>query len=364
MFPMKVGYMPDKSIGATISISVTLTSGVTLDTNSLVLKSNPYFRQCIRGERHTDSNECLKCAKGQYILSKNFKGSCEACPANLNCFGGDKIGPSSNYWRLDGWKSRGVRCQNDEACLGYDISSYNSSSSTRMLTTTNNFTCTELSTSDANVCLTGWCESKYQGNLCATCSKGNAKSSQIYCVPCSDNPGYYGLFVVIMFFAVAFIVFTVKNAMKVKPEASKEKPKSAILMKILTNYMQLVSIVASFDFKWPEEVTSMFSAQTKVASSSSTVFSIDCFYPEATPGSSVRPFFTKLLFLSLSPILLVAISALVWFLVLLHYARKNPDPTKRKIDKHEFKSRLTTTCVVLLFMIHTNIVQTTLLALK
>jgi hypothetical protein len=162
--------------------------------------------------------------------------------------------------------------------------------------------------------------------------------------------------------AVAFIVFTVKNAMKVKkPEEMKEQPKSAVLMKIFTNYTQLISIVASFDFDWPDQITGLFSAQSKVASSSSSVFSIDCFFPEATPGSSFRPFFVRLLFISLSPILLVAISAIVWHIVLKIYAKKEGKTT---YDKKMFTSKLTTTCVVLLFMIHTNIIQTTLQGFK
>jgi hypothetical protein len=148
--------------------------------------------------------------------------------------------------------------------------------------------------------------------------------------------------------------------MKVKKEI-KEQPKSAVLMKIFTNYTQLISIVASFDFDWPDQITGLFSAQSKVASSSSTVFSIDCFFPEATPGSSFRPFFVRLLFISLSPLLLVVISTIVWHVVLKIYAKKAGLAT---YNKAEFKSKLTTTCVVLLFMIHTNIIQTTLQGFK
>jgi hypothetical protein len=209
-------------------------------------------------------------------------------------------------------------------------------------------------------CYTGWCSENYEGNLCQTCKSGYAKSNNIYCVPCSNNPSYYVLIVVFLLLAIGFIVFTVKNALKIKPTEAGYKPKSSILMKIFFNYLQLVSIVSSFPFDWPSAVTSMFSSENTIASSSSQVFSIDCFFPAAKQGDSFRPYFVKLLFISLSPLLLIVVSTAVWFFVFLYYKMKNGTP----IDKHKFKSNLTTTVVVLLFMIHTNLVQTVISSFK
>lgn len=347
-YPMKLSFAIGATTTATVKSSISIDSGSSVQTTALSIAFTSYFRKCGRGERETDTDECFSCPKLYYILSKESKGTCAFCPDNLNCFGGDLIGPSVNYWRLDGWKQKALRCVNDEACLGYQVDPTNATS----------YNCTEQYNS--TFCYTGFCSERYQGNLCATCSTGNAKSSQIYCVACANNPGYYVLFVVILIVAVAFIVFTVKNAMKVKKEI-KEQPKSAILMKIFTNYTQLISIVASFDFQWPDQITGLFSAQSKVASSSSSVFSIDCFFPEAKPGASFRPFFVKLLFISLSPLLLVGIAALVWHIVLKIYAKK---AGLKEYNKREFRSKLTTTSVVLLFMVHTNIIQTTLQGFK
>lgn len=136
-----------------------------------------------------------------------------------------------------------------------------------------------------------------------------------------------------------------------------KKPKTSILMKIFLNYLQLVSIVASFEFKWPDEVEELFSYQNKVAESTSQVFSIDCFFPETDKESKFKPFFIKLTFISLSPFIIIAISYVVWLVVSKYYSIKN----KKPIDWIRFKSNLITTSVVMVFMIHTTLVQTAIL---
>lgn len=55
----------------------------------------------------------------------------------------------------------------------------------------------------------------------------------------------------------------------------------------------------------------------------------------------------------------------MWYAIFKYYANKKEDPKEKgKIDKERFKSNLTTTLVVLLFMIHTNLVQTSILGFR
>jgi len=336
--PLILSFVPGNSTFIDISSSISQASSDLLtSTLSFELTIEPYFRYCQQGERLTDADECQNCPVGKSLFKVNSKEQCTDCPENIECFGGPRIGPVSNYWRNTKWNNYAVRCVNDEACIGHTVP----------VTDVSLYTCKE--GFNSTFCVTGWCNSRYTGNLCASCTAGHAKSNDIYCVPCSNNPFYYVLAVFIIIAAIGFIIFTVRNALKIK-DFTKEgaKPKTSILIKIFLNYVQLVSIVATFDFEWPSQVTSLFTVQNKVSSSSSTVFSVDCFIPSS---DSVKPFFSKLLFISSSPLFLIGIAYLVWWIIFR---------VKRNRDRKKLKSNLITTCVVLLFMIHTTLVQTSI----
>jgi len=339
--PLILSFPPGSSTEVTLQSSVEIVSSdIITNTGEFTLKIKPYFRNCGVGERLTDDNECSLCSSGTALFEVNSKSKCSSCPANMDCYGGSVIGPVSGYFRFSKWNDYAVECVNDEACLGNTISQANS-----------NYYCK--SAKNSTFCETGWCSEKYTGNMCATCNSGYAKSSDIYCVACSNNPMYYVLAVILIVAAIGFIVFTVRNALKLK-DFTKDgaKPKTSILIKIFLNYVQLVSIVSSFDFEWPSQVTGLFSVQSKVSSSSSTVFSVDCFLPSS---GTIRPFFSKLLFISLSPFFLILISLGVWFIIF---------KVKKWTDWTRLKSNVTTTCVVILFMIHTTLVQTSILGFR
>lgn len=306
----------------------------------LVLTTKAYFRECVRGERLTESNVCEACPAGQYILESDYIGACQTCSlnSNLQCFGGGLIGPPPGYWRFDGWTTRTIACLNSGSCLGPNISVANSKN-----------VCKERR--NDTFCYTGFCAEGYEGNLCSSCSEGYGKSTGNFCVPCSNNPLYYIGAVIVILVAIFVMVFTIRNALKVKETSKLNKPKSSILIKILLNYIQLVSIVGSFDFQWPDALKTMFDTQDKVASGPSLAFSVDCLLP-----SSYRPFFTKLLFVSASPLVLIIIGSIIWLIIF--FVRK------ASFDRQKFKSNITTTFVVLLFMIHATLIQNLLFAFR
>ncbi len=57
----------------------------------------------------------------------------------------------------------------------------------------------------------------------------------------------------------------------------KESKVLGISFKIFLNYIQTVSIVASFNMKWPIYARSFFNAQSGVGTFSTQLFSLDCF---------------------------------------------------------------------------------------
>lgn len=183
------------------------------------------------------------------------------------------MGPDATYWRLNNNKGAFIKCLNAESCLGAVLSDVQK-------TDIPNMECGKLSLSaddyDGSFCVTGWCHKNYMGILCSKCKPGFAKSTAAGdCVSCSSNAMYYVIIVGVLIVAVCFLAFVIRNAINVKKEGS-EYNKSSILVKILMNYFQLISIVSNFKFKWPVTMNTTFAIQNQIANSIGSVFNFDC----------------------------------------------------------------------------------------
>jgi len=55
------------------------------------------LRECVVGEEESNS-KCVVCPPGKYSLFTNSK-SCDNCPENAICRGGDEIDVNEGYWR-------------------------------------------------------------------------------------------------------------------------------------------------------------------------------------------------------------------------------------------------------------------------
>lgn len=199
------------------------------------------------------------------------------------------------------------------------------------------------------------------GNLCQSCVNNWAKSSDIYCVPCTNNPQYYGITVLIIIAAIIFIIFTIWKSLRQKKKVDGPSyNKASIMLKILINYFQLVSIVSSFNFKWPGEVKETFEFQNKVAGSTAQIFSIDCVLKSSAGGNNdTSVFFLKLAFIAVSPLIFLIVCILVWILIFLKRYGRN-------ISEHKFqlKTNITVSIIVVLFLLHTTIVKTSIMAFR
>ena len=92
-----------------------------------------------------------------------------------------------------------------------------------------------------------------------------------------------------------------------------------------------------------------------MANSASTVFSVDCMVRfGALKNENLGFFFIKLVFIFVTPVLIAVISTIVW--ICIYWKRKGLKQTFKNPEiKEEFKSKLTTTNVVILFLVHTTV---------
>jgi len=341
-------------IGTAVSLDLTTDamtniSGMTYPAN-FTLQSNYSFssivRPCQRNEYLTDNGECWECKSGFY---NGDSATCQACDIyTTNCLGGDYVGPIPGYWRLNGYILNVLPCLTYSSCLGSNVTDISP-----------NYYCAESLWVDPNFCVNGWCGEGYQGIFCYDCVDGWAHSNDS-CVPCSNNGQYYGITVLIVIIAIAYIVFTIKKALAGKKEERKKSNKSAILMKILTNYFQLISIVSSFNFNWSGETQTMISGQSQTSEATGQIFNFDCVLKAlGTSNIGMRPFFLKLSFIAVFPIIAYFICKVVWFIIFFKRYKK-------EVCQYvlQMKSKLTTSIIVILFIIHPTIVKTSIFSFR
>ena len=339
-------------LGSKISLNLTtdaLTNikGMTYPTNFSLQSEyifSSYLRFCSRNEYLTDDKECWPCKTGYFNLGYPSL-SCTACDSSTTrCYGGDFAGPQPGFWRLNGYSLNVFACKTYSSCLGSNVSIISS-----------NAYCEESLWADPKFCVNGWCGKGYQGVYCYDCVDGWAHSNDS-CVPCTDNGSYYAITVLIMIAAIIYIIFTIKKALAGKKDEKSKSNKAAILMKILTNYLQLVSIVSSFDFKWSEDTSNVMGGQSQASEATGQIFNFDCVLKSlGTQNIGLRSFFLKLTFIAIFPVLAYFICKLVWFII---YSKRH----RKTVWKHlvEMNNRVTTSIVVIMFMIHPNIVKTSI----
>lgn len=273
------------------------------------------MRLCHIGETLLN-DQCVVCPVGKYSLDP--AQSCQDCPDGAICYGNYTMVPKAGYWRGDALSPLFWKCPYANACLG-------SPEPPKALE------------------LQGKCADGYFGNLCNGCISGFSRQSTTECAKCP--PVYQNAIRVTgiglgIFIALIIIVRTAINS------AKKVRSYYSIFIKILLNYIQLVMLTASFQLQWPTYVQELFKIQQSAGSVTEQIFSIDCFLDNSETDTQARTVRSKLIMLSILPLLLLGGSIVVWF------------PLAVIMRKFAYlKNELATTMVVLFFLVHPSLVK-------
>ena len=203
---------------------------------------------------------------------------------NAVCLGGTEINVFEGFWRRTANSTKVIECPSEKACLG-------------------GFVDKELFPVK---CLDG-----HSGFLCSSCTIENGvkyeRVAEFQCAKCPD-PVLNAIRVVgVVIIAFVFLLILISINIKKRKESQ-----MSILLRIFTNYLQLISAALSFNMSFPSVVTDLFYPIEKM-SSSDTFLSFDCFIEDYevkafTPSS---PIF-KIFLTAVLPIILIAIIALMF----------------------------------------------------
>ena len=277
------------------------------------------FRYCEPGEIQTNDNICSSWASGTYSLKWNST-ECTLCPQNAVWLGDIQIYVESGYWRKSSNTSTLVQCINAKACKG-------------------GFVNQEIAPVECEVGYTGilWSDwdifngTKYEKVSDTTCQKCPS--------PAMNTIRVAGMIILVFVFITWIIVVNIRKT---------QESEMSILLRIITNYLQLISWMMSFNIKFPSVLTDIFSPFKDVGSSTEVFLSFDWFvtnYDLKGPFGSNRIF--KIFLTAFLPILLLIIFTIIWTVLWL-ISKKIVSSLQRNII---------ISFISIMFLLHPRLVQ-------
>ncbi|CAI2378011.1 unnamed protein product [Moneuplotes crassus] len=276
------------------------------------------FRDCKPGER-IDEDTCLECPAGTYSLTWNST-ECFQCDINAVCQGGNKVSLKSGHWRQFHNSTKIVECSNKEACPG--------------------------GFSDDTIVPTK-CAPGYTGNLCSQCVvTGSTKYERVNDFECRKCPNpvmnaiqVIGMMIIVFGF---FVLMAVINARKMNESSI------SVLLRILTNYLQLLTVSTSMTNDYPSIIISIFGPAKTFGGSAGVFMSFDCFISDTeVTGPFESNAIFKLFLLAFLPLVLFCAVSIIWLILYL---------INRKWVK-DLKRSLIISLITVIFILHPKLTE-------
>lgn len=123
----------------------------------------------------------------------------------------------------------------------------------------------------------------------------------------------------------------------------RRESQQSILLRILANYLQLLTAALSFNLKFPKALTELMYPVERIGASSEAFLSFDCFVRDTeikafTPSVAIF----KIFLTGLLPIALVFLAMIVWLIIFVTCRRWVPDIVRNMVI----------TVIVILFLLH------------
>lgn len=258
-------------------------------------------RGCISGESMLSNGKCYHCQPGTYLIEHPEEPvPCKKCQDEVSmCLGGSEIYPKPNYWRSSNTSDNFIKCINEKACLGH------------MDNSSNPF---------------GDCAEGYSGIVCSQCEPGYSKNDNTQeCLKCPSKTSNTALLVIFILVMALIIVILVRSNLR---SANQEKNYLPVFFRILLNHLQVLTLTASFDFEWPEELVTFFRGIQPVSEASSQILSINCFIGDKSIKTN-DIFIVKNSVMAVLPLIMIILAIIVWYLILLFQHTKKSMKTAK-----------------------------------
>ena len=338
---IKIIYYPNSSLNCQIIIfyNEAVIFETYKETRQFLFRNVSYeinfrVRECIIGEIYQPDETCFECPIGKYSLrnpnilfGKQIK--CWDCPLNAFCQGGNHITPNQGYWRSSNSSILILKCLSHGSCLGMNGRSF-----------------VELAEDEK---VHGVCGENYKGNFCYFCQKGNARYQiNSECIECEKLYYIYIKMVLSMLFIISYIVFQVNFLSK----SNQDDPHETVLMKIILNHIQNLSLLKFSDYHLNVDVDIYISIENYFAFISEDFFIIDCLIQDIDQELLIQ----KIVFTSLLPLILTFLMILFWFLIFLYLVANKKAKGFNQIYNF-MTQKMTMTLIIIIFVLYSEILK-------
>ena len=112
----------------------------------------------------------------------------------------------------------------------------------------------------------------------------------------------------IMIAILAYLTYLIVVNLKKSSESQ-----TSTLMRIMTNYLQVISTLLAFDANFPDTINDVFEPANTIGSSSESFVSVDCFIQDnEMNGFAPNATIFKIFLISILPINLIILYSLIW----------------------------------------------------
>ena len=282
------------------------------------------FRYCKPGER-IDDLTWVKWSQGTFTLNWNST-SWEPCMEKASWTGTTVISVDDGYWRKDLNSTKIVECLRKESCLGgYEP---NNENPINCKTGYEGYLCSRWQIVN---------EDKYQPSTNYQCLKWPSKVMNAFRV--------IGVQLLSLSFLSILIIINIRK---------RKENQFSILLRIFTNYTQLLSSIMTFNLDFPHNFNEIFSQSNRITSPQET-FSFDCFVEdyEIRLFAPTNSLFKVSLFILLPIFLLTLIFIGIMLLKIILYVLN-------KTDKVDIFRYLVISFISIIFVFHPSMVEQSL----
>eukprot|EP00347_Sterkiella_histriomuscorum_P004272 403361082 len=250
---------------------------------------------------------------------------CQDCLDHTICPGGYLIDVNQGYWRKSFFDTQIHKCIEASACIGgmYSLNNQEDKSNYPL------------------------CAEGYEGNLCNRCQiKGDkiySRSGVSKCEECPNPLQNILLLQSILLAVMAYMLFMIVTNLR---EDSNQE--ASAILRILTNFLQIISSTSLIDLQWPETLKSFYRAFSILGETSSRLISFDCFVFETIlKNDSNSLVYFKTLLIGVLPIALIIVFLIFTFIIILI----------RGMNFQTFKKWSIVSIVVIIYFLHPQITK-------
>ena len=275
------------------------------------------------GESFSKSGAWVKWTSPDFysLTDQTSPGSWKFCQTQkMYCKGGSDVGPKPGYWRSSLSSDNFISWLYAGAWLGY--------------------------VSPSNNTLGEWFTG-YQGILWADWQPGFSRTSDY---TCGGWPNVAWNIIRLLLLFVAVIIVIVIIIRSTLASALQRKNVQSVYIKILMSHLQLLTLTASFNLKWPSSVENLLNSPKPATEISTQIISFDWFLDQRQNGglNIIRLYYQKMIMYAALPLIMAVASILFWT-IFYCWAKRSEVNNKN--------GRIVASLIILFFLVHPSIVQ-------